>query len=168
MNPMPLYRPLYVGAVPPVVVFSGLKVSVPAPKLEVNNSVGPCPCVKLPPLLVPWLRKNSGLVQLNGGSAGAGVVAAVVGVVNALAVGAVAVGVGVLGAVLGIAAACGAAVLGVVGVVVVAVDGDARGVGAPAGVGAARDRVPIAKPATSVTQRRDIRALRASLSPRRW
>jgi hypothetical protein len=51
-----LYRPLYVGAVAPVVVVSGLKVSVPAPKLEVNNCVGPCPAVKLVEPLVPWLR----------------------------------------------------------------------------------------------------------------
>jgi hypothetical protein len=164
---MALYRPLYVGAVPPVVVFSGLKVSVPGPKVEVNNSVGPCPCVKLLPLLVPWLRKNSGLVQLNGGSAAAGVVGAVVGMVVAVGVRAVVSGVGVVGAVVGVVVVFGATVLGVLGVVVVAVDGDAGGIGAPAGVGAARDRVPIAKPATSVTQMRDIPALRPSLSRRR-
>jgi hypothetical protein len=127
---MALYRPLYVGAVPPVVVVSGLKVSVPAPKLEVNNCVGPCPEVKLLLLLVPWLRKFSGWVQLNG------------------------VG--------------GSAAAGVVGVVVVAVDGDAAGVGAAAGNGVQKVRVPIAKPATSVTQTRDIPALRPSLSRRRW
>jgi hypothetical protein len=104
------------------------------------------------------------LVQLNGGSPAAGVVGAVVvgrapsrpslpaAVVVALGVRAVVVGVGVVGAVVGVVVSRSAAVLGVVGVVVGAVDGGAAGVGAPAGDGAARDRVPIAKPATSVTQ----------------
>ena len=80
---------------------------------------------------------------------------------------AVVVSVGVDGAVVGVVVACGAAVLGVVGVVVVAVDGDAAGVGAAAGNGAAKDRVPIAKPVASVTQTRDLAALRPSLSRRR-
>jgi hypothetical protein len=107
------------------------------------------------------------LVQLNGGSAGASVVGAVVGVVVALSVGAIVVSVGAVGAVVGVVVARDAAVLGVVGVAVVAVDGGAAGVGAPARDGAARDTVPIAKPATSVIQTWDIPALRPSLSRRR-
>jgi hypothetical protein len=119
------------------------------------------------PPLSPWLRKSVGLVQLNGGSAGASVVGAVVGVAVALSVGAIVVSVGVVGAVVDGVVACGAAVLGVVSVVVEAVDWGAAGVGAPAGDGAARDRVPIAKPATSVTQTWDIPALGPSFSRRR-
>jgi hypothetical protein len=106
-------------------------------------------------------------VQLNagpGGSTAAGVVGAVVGVVVALGIRVVVVGVGVVGAVVGVVVACGAAVLGVCGVVGVAVDGNTAGVGAAAGNGAAKDRMPIAKPATSVTQTRDIPALRPRLS----
>ena len=86
---------------------------------------------------------------------------------SALGVDAVATSVGVAGAVVGVLAARGAAVPGVVGVVVVAVDGGAVGVGAPAGDGAARDRVPIAKPVTSATQTWDSPALRPWLSRRR-
>jgi hypothetical protein len=86
---------------------------------------------------------------------------------RALRVEAVAVGGGVVRAVVGAVVARSAAVLGVVGVVLVAVDGEAAGVGAAAGSGAANDRMPIAKPATSVTQPRDIAALRPRLSRRR-
>jgi hypothetical protein len=120
------------------------------------------------PPLSPWLRKNVGWVQLNGvGSAGASVVGAVVCVVVALGLGAVVVAVRVVGALVGVVVKCGAAMLGVVGVVVVTVDGDAAGVGAAAGNGSAKDRVPVAKPATSVTQTRDIAALKPSRSRRR-
>jgi hypothetical protein len=88
-------------------------------------------------------------------------------VVVALGVGAVVVCVGVVGAVVSVVVAAGVAVLGVVGVVVVAVDWDAAGVGAAAGNGAAKDRMPIATTATSVTQTRDILALGPGLSRRR-
>ena len=165
-----MYRPLYVPAVDPVVVVMGLNVTVPAPKVDVNNCVGPCPDEGLEVPEVPWLRKFVGVVQVNagpgvavaagaGGSAGAAVFGAVVGVVVALGVGAVVVGVA-----LGVVVAC--AVLGVV-VVVGVVDGDAAGVGAAAGDGAANENVPIAKPATRVTQARDIPAFRPSLARRR-
>jgi hypothetical protein len=109
-------------------------------------------------------------VQLNagpGGSAGANVVGAVVRVLVALGVGAAVVGVGVVGALGGVVVVRGAAVLGVVGLVVAAVDWAATRVGAAAGNGAATDRVLIAKPAKSVTQTRNILALRPSLSRRR-
>jgi len=173
---------LYVPAVDPVVVVMGLNVTVPAPKVDVNNCVGPCPDEGLEVPEVPWLRKFVGVVQVNagpgvavaagaGGSAGAAVFGAVVGVVVALGVGAVvgvvvALGVGavVVGVALGVVVAC--AVLGVV-VVVGVVDGDAAGVGAAAGDGAANENVPIAKPATRVTQARDIPAFRPSLARRR-
>jgi hypothetical protein len=85
----------------------------------------------------------------------------------ALGVRAVVVGAGIVGAVVGVVVPSRVAVPGVAGVVVVAADGVAAGVGAPEGDGAAKDRVPIAKTARSVTQTRNIPALRPSLQRRR-
>jgi hypothetical protein len=135
------------------------------------------PDIRLLLLAVPWLRKNVGFTfgfsgpgfsvqYVNGGSAAAGVVGAVVGVVIALDVRALVVSGGVVGAVVGVVVAFGAAALGAVGVVVMAADRVAAGVGAPAGDGAPRDKAPMARQARSANQTRDVRALRPSLSRR--